>query len=138
MDLEQRPHAVFIGRWQPWHYGHEWLIRQKLDAGVPVLIMIRDCPTDVNNPFTPEQVKDIIETAFNDGVNVKVMIISNVESVNYGRGVGYSVIEHVPDHNIKTISATKIREMIKAGDQGWREYVNPQVQEMVEEVLNKG
>ena len=37
------------------------------------------------------------------------MIIPDIESVNYGRGVGYEIIEHVPPENIKKISATKIR-----------------------------
>ena len=38
------------------------------------------------------------------------MIIPDIESVNYGRGVGYEIIEHFPPTDIKEISATKIRE----------------------------
>ena len=38
------------------------------------------------------------------------MIIPDIESVNYGRGVGYEIIEHKPPQDIKEISATKIRE----------------------------
>jgi hypothetical protein len=30
--------------------------------------------------------------------------------VNYGRGVGYDIIEHIPPSQIGKISATKIRE----------------------------
>ena len=41
---------------------------------------------------------------------VKVMIIPDIESVNYGRGVGYDIIEHEPPKEIGDISATKIRE----------------------------
>ena len=41
---------------------------------------------------------------------VKVIIIPDIESVNYGRGVGYDIIEHVPPSEIGKISATKIRK----------------------------
>ena len=43
---------------------------------------------------------------------VKVIIIPDIESVNYGRGVGYDIIEHVPPKNIGDISATKIRKKL--------------------------
>ena len=40
---------------------------------------------------------------------VMVSIIPDIESVNYGRGVGYEIIEQ---RRIKEISTTKIREQI--------------------------
>ena len=43
---------------------------------------------------------------------VKVIIIPDIESVNYGRGVGYDIIEHVPPKKVGEISATKIREKL--------------------------
>ena len=44
---------------------------------------------------------------------IKVIIIPDIESVNYGRGVGYEIIEHVPPDMVKEISATKIREQMR-------------------------
>ena len=44
---------------------------------------------------------------------VKVIIIPDIESVNYGRGVGYDIIEHVPPQDVEKISATKIREQMR-------------------------
>jgi hypothetical protein len=41
---------------------------------------------------------------------VKVMIIPDICSVDFGRGVGYDIIEHIPPPEISEISATKIRE----------------------------
>ena len=41
---------------------------------------------------------------------VKVINIPDIESVNYGRGVGYEIIEHIPPSDISKISATKIRK----------------------------
>jgi hypothetical protein len=44
---------------------------------------------------------------------VIVMVIPDVESVNFGRGVGYDIIEHLPPQEVSDISATKIREQLK-------------------------
>ena len=108
-------YSMFIGRWQPWHAGHRWLIDQRLNEGKNVLICVREVGMDENNPYDPLEVKKNVETKLADLVNtgrVKVIIIPDVESVNYGRGVGYDIIEHVPPKKIGEISATKIREEI--------------------------
>jgi len=111
-------YSMFIGRWQPWHKGHQWLIDQKLKDGKNVLICIRDVIPDKNNPYTCEEVydnlhKDQLLKEFIKLNLVKVIIIPDIESVNYGRGVGYDIIEHFPPPEIKEISATKIRNAIK-------------------------
>tara|TARA_A200000113_G_scaffold221441_1_gene233308 strand:- start:192 stop:533 length:342 start_codon:yes stop_codon:yes gene_type:complete len=106
-------YSLFIGRWQPWHDGHRWLIDQRLNQGKNVCIAIRDMPPDDSNIFTPDEVKNNIESQLSDLVNkgqVKVIIIPDIESVNYGRGVGYGIIEHVPPKSIGKISATEIRK----------------------------
>ena len=36
-------------------------------------------------------------------------------SVEFGRGVGYDIIEHVPPAQVGEISATKIREEMRHG-----------------------
>ena len=71
--------------------------------------------TDKNNPYTPKEVKINVEEELKDLVQdrrVKVIIIPDIESVNYGRGVGYDIIEHVPPEKVGKISATKIREKL--------------------------
>ena len=116
--------AVFFGRYAPFHLGHEWLIRKKLDLGIPCLIYVRDTPLDEKNPFTAEERKLMLEASF-DGEDVKVEICDDIESLNWGRGVGYVVNEHKPPEDIKWISATRIRECIKNNDPDWLNYVNP-------------
>ena len=109
-------YSMFIGRWQPWHNGHQWLIDQRLKEGKNVLICIRDMIPDKDNPFTSEEVFDMLSRELSDYIRVeqvKLMIIPDIESVNYGRGVGYDVIEHTPPTEIGEISATKIREKYK-------------------------
>jgi len=109
-------YSLFIGRWQPWHDGHQWLIDQRLNEGKNVCIAIRDVEPDENQPWTPQQIKDNLKIRFFNEIiedKIKVIIIPDIESVNYGRGVGYDIIEHVPPQNVKEISATKIREQMR-------------------------
>ena len=109
-------YSMFIGRWQPWHKGHQWLIEQRLKKGKNVLIGIRDMLPDKDNPFTCEEVFDMLSRELSDYIRakqVKLMIVPDIESINYGRGVGYEIIEHTPPKEIGEISATKIREEYK-------------------------
>ena len=108
--------ALFIGRWQPLHPGHKWLFNQKLDEGIPILIAVRDTPVNDSNPFTTEDVISNLEKEYSEEVSnssVKIISIPDIESVNYGRGVGYEINEYVPPKDIGKISATKIREELK-------------------------
>ena len=108
--------ALFIGRWQPLHPGHKWLFNQKLEQQIPILIAVRDTPVDDSNPFTTEDVITNLEKEYLEEVRkgmVKIIPITDIESVNYGRGVGYEINEYVPPKDIGKISATKIREALK-------------------------
>jgi len=108
--------ALFIGRWQPLHPGHKWLFNQKLEQKIPILIAVRDTPVDDSNPFTTEDVIANLEKEYLEEVKsdmVKIIPIPDIESVNYGRGVGYEINEYVPPKDIGNISATKIREALK-------------------------
>ena len=108
-------YSMFIGRWQPWHKGHRWLIDQRLNQNKNVLICVREVSKDNSNPYDPIKVKENIEIELADLISngrVKVIIIPDIESVNYGRGVGYEIIEHIPPEDIGEISATKIRKKL--------------------------
>jgi hypothetical protein len=106
-------YSLFIGRWQNWHKGHEWLIDQQLKNGKNVWVAIRDVPMDENNPKTSHKVwLDLLDEPFfiKNKDRILVSIIPDIESVNYGRGVGYDVIYHEPPAEIGNISGTKIRK----------------------------
>ena len=53
------------------------------------------------------ELQDLVEKG-----RVKLMIIPDIESVNYGRDVGYDIIEHIPPQEIKKISGTDIRRSL--------------------------
>ena len=133
---KDKKYAIFVGRYQPYHYGHINLIQQKLDEGIPALIMVRDIEPDEKNPFTTEQTVSMIEKYHKaKGDDVKVMIIPDIESVNYGRGVGYEINEYTPTEEIGFISATKIRESIKEGNNSWKNMVDESIQEDIKNYL---
>ena len=133
-DNESKKYAIFIGRFQPYHYGHIELIEQKLKNGSPILIMVRDIEPDEKNPFTTEQTVSMIKK-YHESKNddVKVVVIPDIESVNFGRGVGYEINEYIPPKDVASISATGIRNCIKNKDDYWRKLVDPVIQE---DVLN--
>lgn len=130
----KKPKALFIGRFQPPHVGHMWLFNQKLGQGVPVLIAIRDIEPDEKNPLYAEQVKSLWEKVY-AGKDVEVIIIPDIESVNWGRGVGYQTLEHVPPSDIANISATQIRKEIREGSENWKTMVDEKIHEDVISLL---
>lgn len=125
---------MFVGRWQPFHDGHKWLIDQKLSQNKPILIAVRDIPPDEKNPFTTEQTVEMINKVY-EKHDVEVVSIPDIESVNYGRGVGYEINEHVPPENIGFISATSIRNSIQEDDHNWKNKVDDKIHDLVVEYL---
>ena len=108
--------AMFVGRWQPLHKGHQELFKQAMDEGKNVLICIRDVQPDEKNPFSTTKVKFTIEQHYQREVadgKVKVMVIPDICSIEFGRGVGYDIIEHIPPTHVAEISATKVREQMR-------------------------
>lgn len=108
--------AMFVGRWQPLHQGHQSLFKQAMDEGKNVLICIRDIKPDERNPFSPEEVLSNISSHYKNEISngkVRVMIVPDICSVEFGRGVGYDIIERIPPQKVAEISATKVREQMK-------------------------
>jgi cytidyltransferase-like protein len=111
-----KQYSMVVGRFQPFHDGHKWLVNQCIEEGKNVLICIRDIKPDEKNPFTPQEVemkikRDLWQLLGDE--RVKVIIIPDIESINFGRGVGYDIIEHIPPSEIGDVSATKIREQMR-------------------------
>jgi len=107
-----KKYAMYVGRWQNWHVGHEWLINQQLEKGKNVWVAIRDVEVDENNPKTAQEVLKMLiqEPFFNKNFDkIYVSIIPDIESINYGRGVGYDVIYHEPPADVAAVSGTAIR-----------------------------
>ena len=109
-------YSLFIGRWQPLTEGHKWLFKQRLKEGKKVCIAVRDVEPNENQPWTADEIiQNIKEEMYFEVTEDKVIVIKipDIESINYGRGVGYEIIEHDPPDHIKKISATKVREQMR-------------------------
>ena len=121
-----------LGRWQPWHDGHTALFKRALLETGQVCIQIRDVGgivgTDAgggrtdnqnDNPFVVDTVVENIkaglaEAGFNYEEEYIIMLVPNIVDISYGRGVGYTFTEHDLGQKIHDISATKIREKLRA------------------------
>ena len=117
MERKDSQWSLFIGRWQPLHTGHKEFFRQVINEGGKVCVAIRDGEVNEKNPFSPFQVMSNIFDEMQAEVEagtLKVIIIPDICSVEFGRGVGYDIIEHIPPTEVAEISATKIREQMKA------------------------
>lgn len=109
-------YALFIGRWQPLHEAHKELFNQILNEGGNICIAIRDVEVDDKNPYNALEVMDMLTEHYVELIKkkrVKIITVPDICSVNFGRGVGYDIIEHIPPPEIAEISATKIREQLK-------------------------
>ena len=128
---------LFIGRYQSPHKGHQTIFNEYLQKGLPVLIAIRDVETDEGNPLTSTEVKEIWEKIYEGNDLVKIIIIPDIQSVNYGRGVGYEVRQIEVKKEISGISATSIRNQVLSGEKGWKEIVDEKAHEILERLLKK-
>ena len=112
----EKKYSVFFGRWQPFHDGHKWLINERLKLGKRVWIAVRDVKPDEKNPWTAQEVVQNLSRELSELIEddmIYISIVPDIESINYGRGVGYDIIEHVPPQEIGEISATSIREQMR-------------------------
>ena len=111
----KNPTAQMLGRWQPWHAGHQKLFEEILKKTGQVNIMVRDVKGVDDNPFDFETVKKNIEEKLNPEFEgrFKVMMVPNITNICYGRGVGYKIEEVVLSEEIQQISATKIRAKMR-------------------------
>ena len=120
----KKPTVQMLGRWQPWHQGHQELFKRCVAKTGQVVIQVRDVQGSSggvgqeDNPFDWETVCKNIEEGlsrdgFKKGVDYEIMLVPNIVNISYGRGVGYVFEEEVFEDSITNISATKIREKLR-------------------------
>ena len=112
----QKPTALFIGRYQPFHPGHQRLIEEGLRWVGQVCVGVRDTHgLDEKNPLPFFAVKQRIEAGLSAYAGRFVVVaVPNITNVFYGRDVGYAVERIVLDEATEDISATKIRRLTAA------------------------
>ena len=110
----KKPTAQMLGRWQPWHDGHQALFEKVIKKTGQVNIMVRDVKGVGDNPFDFRAVKKNITRSLKLYKNrIKITLVPNLTNICYGRGVGYKIEEIILPKYIQKISATKIRKKLK-------------------------
>lgn len=106
-----KPTTQMLGRFQPWHQGHQELFKRALSKTGQVVILLREQDGTDSNPYTTEQRVTFIKEALTeyDGI-FEVIPVPNITHITYGRGVGYKIEEEHLDKEIEKISATEIRK----------------------------
>ena len=124
----KKPTVLMLGRWQPWHSGHQALFKRCIIKTGQVIIQVRDVEGSSggigqdDNPFDWASVcknieEKLLKENFKRGREFEIMLVPNIVNITYGRGVGYVFEEEVFDKSITDISATKIRkELRKKGE----------------------
>ena len=120
----KKPTVQMLGRWQPWHEGHQELFKRSIKKTGQVIIQVRDVygasggEGQEDNPFDWDQVcanisDGLIKDGYERGVHYEIMMVPNIVNITYGRGVGYVFEEEVFDESVTNISATKIRKKMR-------------------------
>lgn len=146
-----KPTALFIGRFQPYHMGHHMVIKgmTRLAGRIVIGIGSSENHHETDNPFTAQERKEMIQQALQDDDVIPMFDINFVELPDKATDEEWTdhVLETVGNvdvlwtgnedtakclegkldiQNIKEvpgISATSIRDKIKAGDTTWKEQV---------------
>jgi cytidyltransferase-like protein len=109
----QKPTALFVGRYQPFHTGHKRLIEEGLRRVGQICIAVRDTHgSNSGNPLPYFAVRQRIEAALSAYAGKFVVVpLPNITHVFYGRDVGYTVERIVLDETTEAISATEVRRL---------------------------
>ena len=114
----KKPTVQMLGRWQPWHDGHQELFKRCVSKTGQVAIQVRDVKGasggdgQEDNPFDWEQVCANIESGlasdgFKRGVEYEIMLVPNIINITYGRGVGYVFEEEIFNESITQFQQPK-------------------------------
>jgi len=105
----------YIGRFQPFHKGHQAMIEKILEECDTCVVLVRPMEKSEDNPYDMSEVYDsIYDWVDKSKLKDKVVAISPMFgadelTVYYGRKVGWDFKEIKLDKETEAISASKIR-----------------------------
>lgn len=102
------PTTLMLGRYQPWHEGHQALMEKAHERTEQVLIAVRDTHgTSEKDPLTYQQVAGHIVSR---NARPFIMKVPNITNIVYGRDVGYKIEQVDLGEQVHSISATQKRK----------------------------
>lgn len=103
------PTTLLLGRYQPWHEGHQALKEKADERTGQTLIAVRH--TQGISEKDPLSYEEVVEFISNNGVSRPfTMKIPNITNIVYGRDVGYKIEQVDLGAEIHAISATEKRK----------------------------
>ena len=104
------PTTLQLGRYQPWHEGHQALKDEAHKRTEQVLVGVRNTHgTSEKDPLTYKEVEYYIEKD-NFYKDTLIMRLPNITNIVYGRDVGYKIEQVELSKDIQSISATQKRK----------------------------
>jgi hypothetical protein len=104
------PTTLQLGRYQPWHEGHQALKNEAHKRTNQVLVGVRNTyGTSEKDPLPYQRVQDLIVTE-NPYKDTLVLRLPNITNIVYGRDVGYKIEQVDLGADIHAISATQKRK----------------------------
>jgi adenylate kinase family enzyme len=104
------PTTLQLGRYQPWHEGHQMLKDRAHERTEQVLVGVRNTyNTSEKDPLDYGKVEELIKVD-NDSPNSLIMRLPNITNIVYGRDVGYKIEQIDLPAEIQAISATQKRK----------------------------
>lgn len=103
------PTTLQLGRYQPWHEGHQALKEEAHKRTQQVLVGVRNTyDTSEKDPMPYKQVHDFIYE--NNKTDTLILRLPNITNIVYGRDVGYKIEQVDLGAEIHAISATQKRK----------------------------
>jgi hypothetical protein len=105
------PTTLMLGRYQPWHEGHQALKAEAHNRTCQVLVGVRNTHgTSEKDPLTYEEVEKYIYQDNQNYSDTRIMRLPNITNIVYGRDVGYKIEQVDLPPEIQAISATQKRK----------------------------
>ena len=105
------PTTLQLGRYQPWHDGHQALKEEAHKRTEQVLVGVRNTyGTSEKDPLPYKEVERYIHKNNGNNGDTLVMRLPNITNIVYGRDVGYKIEQVDLGAEIHAISATQKRK----------------------------
>ena len=106
-----KPTTQMLGRFQPWHEGHQALFKRAHAKPGQVIVMVRNTNEFMTTKQVIENIYENLKKDY-DMETFEILEVPNIVNITYGRDVGYKIEQERLDADIEAISATKIRDEI--------------------------
>jgi len=120
----KKPTVQMLGRWQPWHTGHQELFKRAIKKTGQVIIQVRDVhgasggDGQDDNPFDWDEVcrnisDGLLEDGYQRGIHYEIIKVTKNVNSNYGRGDGNVLEKETYDESVTRIIATKKKKKMR-------------------------